>query len=110
MRNVTTMRKMSTSNGMSMCDVAIVGAGPYGLSIAAHLKALGIDFRIFGKPMHTWQTHMPKGMKLKSEGFASLLYDPGSTFTLETYCKEKRIPYSPIGLPVPLEVFSAYGL
>jgi Pyridine nucleotide-disulphide oxidoreductase len=95
---------------MAMCDVAIIGAGPYGLSIAAHLKALGVDFRIFGHPMHTWLTHMPKGMRLKSEGFASCLYDPGSTFTLEAYCKEEGIPYSAIGLPVPLEVFASYGL
>ncbi len=95
---------------MAKCDVAIIGAGPYGLSIAAHLKALGVDFRIFGHPMHTWLAHMPKGMRLKSEGFASCLYDPDSTFTLEAYCKEKGIPYSDIGLPVPLEVFAAYGL
>jgi len=92
------------------CDVGIIGAGPYGLSIAAHLKARGVDFRIFGNPMHTWLTHMPKGMRLKSEGFASSLYDPDSAFTLQSYCKEKGIPYAKIGLPVPLEVFASYGL
>src|SRR5580704_6097011 len=95
---------------MTICDVAIIGAGPYGLSIAAHLKARGVNFRIFGHPMHTWLTHMPKGMHLKSEGFASSLSDLGTTFTLEAYCKEKGIPYAKTGLPVPLEVFSAYGL
>jgi cation diffusion facilitator CzcD-associated flavoprotein CzcO len=95
---------------MTTCDVAIIGAGPYGLSIAAHLKARGVDFRIFGNPMHTWLAHMPKGMRLKSEGFASSLYDPGSTFTLKSYCKEWGIPYAKIGLPVPLEVFASYGL
>ncbi len=95
---------------MTMCDVAIIGAGPYGLSIAAHLKTLGVSFRIFGDPMHTWLAHMPQGMRLKSEGFASSLYDPDSTFTLQAYCKEKGIPYAKIGLPVPLEVFVAYGL
>jgi len=95
---------------MAKCDVAIIGAGPYGLSIAAHLKARGINFRIFGNPMHTWLTHMPKGMRLKSEGFASSLYDPDSSFTLQTYCKEKGIPYAKIGRPVPLDVFASYGL
>lgn len=60
--------------------------------------------------MHTWRTHMPRGMHLKSEGFASSLYDPGSTFTLEAYCKEKNVPYGHLGRPVPLEVFIAYGL
>jgi thioredoxin reductase len=95
---------------MTTCDVAIIGAGPYGLSIAAHLEALGVNFRIFGNPMDTWLTHMPKGMRLKSEGFASSLYDPKSTFTLQAYCKEKGIAYADIGLPVPLDVFASYGL
>ena len=95
---------------MTTCDVAIIGAGPYGLSIAAHLRALGVNFRIFGNPMHTWLTHMPKGMHLKSEGFASFLYDPGATFTLESYCREKGLEYAHRDLPVPLEVFAAYGL
>lgn len=95
---------------MKNCDVAIIGAGPYGLSIAAHLKARGVNFRIFGYPMHTWSEHMPRGMRLKSEGFASSLYDPDRVFTLEAYCKEKGLPYAPIGLPVPLDVFTDYGL
>ena len=95
---------------MTNCDVAIIGAGPYGLSIGAHLKARGVDFRIFGYPMLTWREHMPKGMHLKSEGFASSLSDPDSTFTLEAYCTEKGIPYAHTGLPVPLEVFSSYGM
>jgi thioredoxin reductase len=95
---------------MANCDIAIIGAGPYGLSIAAHLKKRGVDFRIFGTPMNFWRTHMPKGMHLKSEGFASCLYDPDSAFTLEVYCKQKGIPYADVGLPVPLEVFTAYGL
>jgi hypothetical protein len=92
------------------CDVAIIGAGPYGLSLAAHLKAAGVGFRIFGSPMEFWLKHMPKGMHLKSEGFASSLYDPGSNFTLEAYCKERGLPYAHIGSPVPLEVFSSYGI
>lgn len=95
---------------MKTCDVAIIGAGPYGLSIAAHLKARGVDFRIFGSPMEFWLKHMPTGMHLKSEGFASSLYDPGSTFTLGAYCKEQGLPYADIGTPVPLEIFTAYGL
>ena len=57
-------------------DVAVVGAGPYGLSIVAHLRGRGLDARIFGSPMETWRERMPKGMFLKSEGFASSLYDP----------------------------------
>ena len=53
-----------------MIETVIIGAGPYGLSIAAHLRGRGIPFRIFGRIMDSWRTHMPKGMCLKSDGFA----------------------------------------
>ena len=92
-----------------MTDVAIIGAGPYGLSLAAYLRASGVETRIFGSPMKTWLTQMPRGMYLKSEGFASTLYDPQRSLTLGGYCREKNLPYADIGLPVPLETFTAYG-
>jgi thioredoxin reductase len=95
---------------MTSCNVAIIGAGPYGLSIAAHLRARGIECRIFGEPMDTWLKRMPKGMRLKSEGFASSLYDANLEFTLGAYCKRQGLPYADIGLPVPLATFTAYGL
>jgi thioredoxin reductase len=52
---------------------------------------------------------MPRGMRLKSEGFASNLSDPASEFTLEVFCREKGIAYADIGLPVELDTFIAYG-
>jgi thioredoxin reductase len=93
-----------------MLEIAIIGAGPYGLSVAAHLRARGADFRIFGSPMQTWIENMPDGMRLKSEGFASSLYEPESNFTLAEFCREKNLAYSDIGLPVPIETFRSYGL
>lgn len=90
-------------------DVAIVGAGPYGLSIAAHLAALGVTFHIAGRPMHTWLTRMPQGMRLKSEGFASTLYDPDSSFSLASYCQLRGLPYADLGFPIPVETFASYG-
>jgi cation diffusion facilitator CzcD-associated flavoprotein CzcO len=59
--------------------------------------------------MQTWTNQMPEGMCLKSDGFASTLYDPDSAFTLERFCKERELPYAGIGLPVRLETFVAYG-
>jgi cation diffusion facilitator CzcD-associated flavoprotein CzcO len=53
---------------------------------------------------------MPQGMHLKSEGFASNLYDPEAKFTLKAYCAMRSIPYADVGLPVALETFIAYGL
>jgi thioredoxin reductase len=93
-----------------MIDVAIVGAGPYGLSIAAHFRRRGIPFRIFGRPMDSWVSHMPSGSCLKSDGFASNIYDPDNEFTLQKFCAEQGIDYAHTGIPVRLETFSAYGL
>jgi hypothetical protein len=92
------------------CEVAVVGAGPYGLSLAAHLQAKEISFRIFGNPMSSWQTRMPAGMYLKSEGCASNLSDPSASFTLDRYCRDNRLPYGNYALPVPLDTFTRYGL
>jgi lysine/ornithine N-monooxygenase len=90
-------------------EVAIIGAGPYGLSIAAHLSQRGVDYRLFGTPMHTWRNHMPEGMWLRSEGFASNLADPGGELTLERYCEDHGFDVGGWGVPIPLEVYSGYG-
>ena len=95
---------------VDILDIVIIGAGPYGLSLAAHLRDSRRNVRIFGSPMRSWSHHMPQGMHLKSEGFASDLYDPDGKFTLKAYCAERAIPYADIGLPVAIETFIAYGL
>ena len=94
----------------AFADVAIVGAGPYGLSVAAHLRSRGLNVRIFGRPMSTWREQMPHGMFLKSDGFASNLSDPRSSFTLKDYCVQQSIPYDHTRMPVRLETFVAYGI
>jgi thioredoxin reductase len=93
-----------------MLDAAIVGAGPYGLSIAAHFRRSGVSFRIFGRPMDSWLDHMPKGMMLKSDGFASNIYDPKSDYTLQRFCADRGIKYADKGVPVSLDTFTSYGL
>ncbi|MEQ0562352.1 NAD(P)-binding domain-containing protein [Amycolatopsis sp. NEAU-NG30] len=93
----------------SETDVAVVGAGPYGLSIAAHLRGRGVRFRHFGQPMQLWRDAMPAGMFLKSQGFASNLSDPGATHTLANFCRETGREYGDYGVPVPLDTFVAYG-
>ncbi len=91
------------------CDVAIIGAGPHGLSLAAHLSARGIDFRIFGKPLSTWSAHMPKNMTLKSDGFASNLSAPSPESTLKAWCARNGVAYADQALPVSLDTFLAYA-
>jgi FAD-dependent urate hydroxylase len=90
-------------------EVAIVGAGPYGLSLGAHLRKAGVSVRQFGLPMQLWRDFMPEGMFLKSQGFASNLSDPDHTHTLEAFCQATGRPYRDYGLPVPLDTFVAYG-
>ena len=93
-----------------MLNTAIIGAGPYGLSVAAYFRDRGIPFRIFGRPMDSWLNHMPRGMMLKSDGFASNIYDPKNAFTLGKFCSERGIDYADAGLPVKLDTFTSYGL
>lgn len=92
---------------MITCDVAIVGAGPYGLSAAAHLKAAnGLDIRVFGEPMSFWERHMPKFMLLRSPLAGSHLSDPGQDLTLQGYQSSTG---NAINSPLPLYRFIDYG-
>jgi FAD-dependent urate hydroxylase len=91
-------------------DVVIVGAGPYGLSLAAHLRETNLSFRVFGRPMESWRSQMPSGMFLKSEGFASNISDPATSRTLRRFCEQSGRNYGNCGWPIPLETFVEYGL
>ena len=90
-------------------DVAVIGAGPYGLSLASHLRSRGLDFRIFGEPMGSWKAHMPQGMLLKSYPWASNLTDHDSRFTVRQFCAERGIPYNDLSMPLYLDTFISYG-
>ena len=92
---------------MPTCDVAIVGAGPYGLSAAAHLRAVkGLEVRVFGEPMSFWERHMPVGMRLRSPWAASHLADPNRSLTLEAY---QSACGNHLSAPIPLSRFIEYG-
>jgi thioredoxin reductase len=87
-------------------DVAVVGAGPYGLSLAAFLRERDVDFRIFGRPMRSW-LQMPEGMFLKSLGFATNIYTPGNSLSFVEYCRERGLESFE---PCAIADFASYGL
>src|SRR5262245_61549050 len=100
------VQRMAASKSV---DVTVIGAGPYGLSLAAHLRARGVDYRIFGEPMGAWKHSMPTGMLLKSYPWASSLSDPRSEFSVKRFCSERALPYHDQLMPLQLSRFIEYG-
>lgn len=90
--------------------VAVIGAGPFGLSTAAHLRSRGLPVRVFGEPMVSWRDHMPAGMLLKSTPAASSLDAPQRGHTLADYCDAAGIPRLVTDEDIiPVETFIGYG-
>lgn len=92
-------------NGRPRTDVAVVGAGPYGLAATAHLRRAGVDLRIFGEPMSFWRT-MPKGMLLRSNWTATCIAEYHGPLSLDGYIEATG---QSVGRPVPLDRFIPYG-
>ncbi len=92
---------------MTKHDTIVIGAGPYGLSVGAHLSEIkGLDLRVFGDPMSFWEKQMPIGMLLRSPWAASHLSDPSRALTLDGF--KAALGYD-FGSPVPLDRFVEYG-
>jgi len=87
-------------------DVAVIGAGPYGLATAAHLKSANIATRVFGEPMSFWRQHMPEGMRLRSPWVASHIAHPDGAFSLESYAAQRG--FAPIE-QLPINEYIGYG-
>jgi FAD-dependent urate hydroxylase len=94
---------------MPASDVLIIGAGPYGLSICAHLRRRGVDHLIVGRPMDTWRKHAPAGMYLRSEPDGLAMSHPQKGYDFEDYCRSERIDGIGRGIPVPVERFLDYS-
>ena len=88
------------------CDIAIVGAGPYGLSLATQLKSRGAeDFRIFGDPMASWRA-MPVEVHLKSPVTGTNVYSPEPGHSFLEWCRAQGLGTAE---PVPVTTFTEYG-
>jgi lysine/ornithine N-monooxygenase len=85
-------------------DVAIIGAGPYGLSVAAHLRSRGVS--TFGEPMETWRTRMPPDMLLRSDWKETSLSARGDAGTIDRWAREAGEEREE---PIPLQKFLRYA-
>ena len=94
---------------MMSVENVIVGAGPYGLSIAAHFRANNVEALVIGRPMASWRDHMPAGMILKSETFASNLSDPQRRYTFAHFYRLRGTAYRPVGDPLTIASFIGYA-
>lgn len=90
-------------------DVVVIGAGPNGLSVAAHLRGAGVERRVFGRTMGAWRFNMPAGMILKSEPYASDLSAPTPGFLARDYCRSTQQEYHERVIPLSREAFIDYG-
>lgn len=90
--------------------VTVVGAGPYGLSAAAHLGGQGIPVRILGEPMDSWRSRMPAGMYLKSTPRASSISDPTGAYSLDRFRAAEGRTSGGDRHPIALDEFVRYGL
>ena len=99
-------RRVNRSMESVKDEVVIIGAGPYGLSLAAHFGKVGIPHRVFGQPMSYSDENMPKGMFLRSSWDASHIASPGNDLTLDSFQKDQHLS---ITRPIPLETFVRYG-
>lgn len=84
----------------------MIGAGPYGLSAAAHLQHSGLEPYVIGQSMAFWKQNMPGGMLLRSKSEASNIDAPQKHLSIAGYEKAIR---RKIADPVPIEDFIAYG-
>ncbi len=88
------------------CHFAVIGGGPYGLAVASHLRAAGVEVRVFGRTMEFWDRQMPRGMLLRSPWNGSHIADPARGLTLDRY---EAAQGRPLSRRLPLEDFVGYG-
>ena len=90
-------------------DVAVIGAGPHGVSVGSHLGHAGVEYRIFGSAMHAWRAQMPEGMLLRSQPWAASISDPAGERSIERFVEERGLPDGTLTSPLPLDTYIEYA-
>jgi FAD-dependent urate hydroxylase len=94
---------------VSRVAVAIIGAGPYGLSLSTHLAARNVKHRIFGRPMRFWSDIAAAGGEryLKSYCFGTNISTPRRGYSFADYSRPRGLETFE---PCSIKDFAAYGL
>lgn len=89
-----------------MYDLIIVGAGPYGLALAAHAKEKNIRCKVIGYPMDFWKNKMPAQMFIRTKLAFTSLSDPDNYYTLQRYEQEEGLTFA---YPLSRKIFTDYA-
>ncbi len=87
-------------------NLLIIGAGPFGLAMAAYASRLGLNYQIVGKPMEFWKANMPQGMYLRSACDWHL--DPVEKDTIASFLKTQGLTAAQVE-PLSLEFYLRYA-
>jgi FAD-dependent urate hydroxylase len=91
---------------MQVVALLVVGAGPYGVAVAAQAIERGVETVVVGRPMSFWTDHMPEGMFLRS-GIDWHL-DASGVDTFEAFIEDSGLSSAQID-PVPIDLFRQYA-
>lgn len=96
-------------SGIEQVAVAVIGAGPYGLAFAAHLKAWGVPHALFGAPLARWSAQLPPGFVLRSPAEASSIAGPPGGPSCSVVDFRSSVGARDLAGPVSGEEFLRYG-
>ena len=82
-------------------ELLVIGAGPYGLAVAAEAQRRGVATTVVGEPMRFWRRNMPDRMLLRSGREWHL--DAAGVHTYDAFAGE------PGDGPIPVDRFIAYA-
>ena len=90
---------------MRSTELLVIGAGPYGLAVAAHARRRGKDTVSVGTPMGFWRDHMPADMFLRSGPDWHL--DVAARHTFTAFLAERNVAPSDVE-PIPIATYLEY--